>query len=148
MEYVREKIRIAAPVGRVWAITASFGAMEPWAPAIRKMELEGHGIGSVRVAYLEGLVSREQLLEVDAANHKIVYALVPPSALPLQNIRSTMQLFPVGASETDVLWYSEADEAPDDVRNAVGAVVGGFYRECLQGLKALTEAERQVRRLM
>ena len=149
MEYVREKIRIAAPVGRVWAIAAGFGAMEPWCPAIKRMELEGHGIGSVRVAYLEGgIVSREQLLEVDADNYRIVYSLVPPSALPLQNIRSTMQLFATEPNLTDVLWYSEADQVEDDIRASVGAVVGGFYRECLAELKALTERERAVRKLL
>ncbi|MFA5629964.1 MAG: SRPBCC family protein [Porticoccaceae bacterium] len=149
MEYVRENIRIAAPVGRVWAFVAGFGAMEPWCPAIKSMELEGHGIGSVRVAYLEGgIVSREQLLEVDTDNYRIVYSLMPPSALPLQNIRSTMQLFAIEPNLTEVLWYSEADPVPDDIQANVGAVVGGFYRECLTELKVLTERERVVRKLM
>ena len=148
MEYVRENIRISAPIGRIWAVVAGFGAMEPWCPAIKTMELEGHGIGSVRVAYLEGdIVSREQLLEVDADNYKIVYSLVPPSALPLQNIRSTMQLFAIEPNLTEVLWYSEADQVEDAIRASIGAVVGGFYRECLAELKALTERERTPRKL-
>ena len=149
MEYVREKIRIAAPVGRVWAITSGFGAMEPWVPAIKKMELEGHGIGSVRIAYLEGgHVSHEQLLEVDADNHKIVYSVMEPSPLPLRNIRSTMQLFAIEPNLTEVLWYSESDEAPEDVRTTIGTLVGAFYRENLVELKTLTEKERVVRKLV
>lgn len=149
MEYVREKIRIAAPVGRVWAITSAFGAMEPWCPAVKKMELEGYGVGSVRIAYLEGgFESREQLLEVDADNYKIVYSLVQPNPLPLQNIRSTMQLFAVEPDQTDVLWYSEADDAPDDILASVAPVISEFYRENLEQLKALTEQERVVRRML
>jgi hypothetical protein len=148
MEYVREKIRIEAPVGRVWAMVGSFGAMEPWCPAIKAMELEGHGIGSVRIAHLEGMVSREQLLEVDSASYKIIYSLVEPGALPLHNIRSTMQLFAAGPNATDILWYSEADEIEAATKTMVGKVVGDFYQECLAGLKQLLEKERKVRRLM
>jgi hypothetical protein len=147
MEYVREAIRIAAPVGRVWAVVAGFGALESWCPAIRVMELEGHGIGSIRTAYLEGMVSREQLLEIDGAHFRLVYALLEPGALPLHHIRSTLQLSSPEPGITDVLWYSEADAAAEATRQEVGRLVGGFYRECLTTLKALLETPRKVRQL-
>lgn len=137
--------RIAAPVGRVWAIVEGFGALEVWVPAIKQMELEGHGVGSIRIAYLEGdHVSRERLLEVDAANHKLVYTLLPPSPLPLTNIRSTLQLNVIEPNLTEAVWYSQADRVPSDIATAVGAVVGGFYRENLAELNALTEKKRVV----
>jgi hypothetical protein len=148
MEYVRETVRISAPVGRVWAMVAGFGAMEPWCPAIKAMELEGHGIGSIRTAYLEGIASREQLLKIDAAKYKIVYALMEPTILPLHNIRSTMQLFSPEANLTDIVWFSEANDASDATKLQVGDMVGGFYRECLATLKRLLENERTVRRLV
>jgi hypothetical protein len=56
MEYVRQTMRMSVPVGRVWAMVAGFGAMEPWCPAIKAVELEGCGIGSIRTVYLEGIV--------------------------------------------------------------------------------------------
>jgi hypothetical protein len=148
LEYVRETIRICVPLGRVWAMVAGFGAMEPWCPAIKTMELEGHGIGSIRTAHLEGIVSREQLLEIDAASHTIVYSLMEPTVLPLQNIRSTMQLFSSEPNVTDIVWFSTADDMPEATRLQIGGMVGGFYRECLATLKGLLENQRTVRRLV
>jgi Polyketide cyclase / dehydrase and lipid transport len=148
MEYVRETTRISVPVARVWAMVAGFGAMEPWCPAIKAVELEGHGIGSIRSVYLEGIVSREKLLEIDPAKHMIVYSLLEPSPLPLRNIRSTLQLLSGEPNLTEVIWFSEADEIAHATKVQVGALVGGFYRECLSTLKAILESGRAVRRLM
>jgi hypothetical protein len=148
MEYVRETIQISVPVGRVWALVSGFGAMEPWCPAIKAVELEGHGIGSIRTVYLEGIVSREQLLEIDPAKHTIVYSLMEPSPLPLRNIRSTLRLVSSAPDLTDIVWFSEADETAHATKVQIGALVGGFYRECLGTLKAILESGRTVRRLM
>jgi hypothetical protein len=148
MEYVRETIRIRVPVGRVWSLVAGFGAMESWCPAIKSVELEGHGIGSVRTVHLEGLVSREQLLEVDAAAHKISYSLLEPGPLPLHNVRSTLQLFALEPRHTELVWSSAADETEPGPKAQIGALVGGFYRECLEGMKDLLERARDVHRLM
>ncbi len=148
MEYVRETIRISVPVGRVWAMVAGFGAMEPWCPAIKVVELEGYGIGSIRTVYLEGIVSREQLLAIDPVKHTIVYSLLEPSPLPLRNIRSTMHLVGLESNLTDVVWFSEADETAQATKVQIGTLVGGFYRECLGTLKAILESGRSVRRLM
>jgi hypothetical protein len=147
MEYVRETIRISVPVGRVWAMVAGFGAMEPWCPAIKAVELKGYGIGSIRTVYLEGIVSREQLLKIDPVKHTIVYSLLEPSPLPLRNISSTMQLVDLEANLTEVAWFSEADETALATKVQIGALVGGFYRECLGTLKAILESGRTVRRL-
>jgi Polyketide cyclase / dehydrase and lipid transport len=147
MHYVRETVRIDVPIGRVWCWVAGFGALEPWCPAVKSVELEGHGVGAVRTVHLEGLVSREQLLEVDAAAHRIRYSLLEPGPLPLRNVRSTLQLYAIESNLTELVWSSEADEAEPAIKAQVGALVGGFYRECLRGLKVLLEGERHVSRL-
>ncbi len=141
MEYVRVSTRIVAPVDQVWAMVAAFGALVAWCPSMTACGLEGEGVGSIRTAHIYGITSREQLLEVDPPAHKIVYTLLPPCALPMHNIRSTMQLSAVGASATEVMWYSEADDAPAAPAEAVAAVEG-FYSESLAGLKALLEKRR------
>ena len=139
MEYVRETIRIGVPPARVWAIVSSFGALELWCPLINAVELEGVGIGSIRIAYLPGIVSREQLLEVDAGARKIIYSLLDSAAVALRNIRSTMQVVADGPDGSEVTWFSEADAAPDLVKIQAGEMVGAFYRNCLESLKQLME---------
>ena|SRR5271168_2381701 len=147
MDYVRETVKIEAPIGRVWCWVAGFGAMEPWCPAVKSVELEGHGVGSIRTVHLEGLISREQLLEIDAAVHRIRYSLLEPGPLPLHNVRSTLQLFGLEANLTELVWSSSADEAEPAIKAQVGTLVGGFYRACLRELKVLLETERHACRL-
>ena len=79
---------------------------------------------------------------------QMVPTLLPPSPLPLTNIRSTLQLHVIEPNLTEAERYSQADQVPSDIATAVGAVVGGFYRENLAELNALTENKRVVRTLI
>jgi len=146
MAYVQVKTTINAPVENVWGVVSAFGGLSLWCPSVKACALEGFGLGSIRTASLHDVVpaeyraiaQRERLDAIDAEQFTLTYALLQPSALPLHNVRSTMQLFRREASVTEIVWDSAADEEPF-VPKEVAALIEAFYGECLGNLKLLLE---------
>jgi hypothetical protein len=146
MAYVQVKFSINAPVEHVWGVISAFGALSLWCPSVKSCALEGFGLGSIRTAFLHDVVpeayraiaQRERLEAIDAEQFTFTYSLLQPSALPLKNVRSTMQLFRRGTSKTEIFWDSAADDEPSVPKEVVG-LIEAFYSECLANLKLLLE---------
>ena len=138
IEYVRVQSTLPYPIGLVWAVIESFGALKAWMKSIESCSLEGTGIGAVRAVTIAGQVTRERLEDVQPASYRVSYSLLQPHSLPATEVRGTIQLNALGPAETHILWWSEASNIRGPAAD-LSAFVERFYLESIEGLKGLLD---------
>ncbi len=110
------------PVDRLWALVADFGRCD-WIPGA-KVELEGQGVGMVRVI---GGAIRERLDALDPAARTLRYSIEDEGIpFPVRGYRATMK---VDAAEggARLTWTCECE--PKGVSDAEAtAQIEGMYR--------------------
>ena len=134
MDYARVTRDIAQPAERVWAEVRAFGDIASWVAGVSDCRLEdGDDVGAIRVVSLSGRQVREQLVAIDDAVYRMVYAVLPPHSLPASDVKSTIMVESVGAGHARVTWSSEADlDAPDP---ALTARIESFFAASLANLE-------------
>jgi len=132
-EYAHVRVVIEHPIDEVWSIAGQFGGLETWADGVSACTVEGAGVGAVRSVTRGGVV-REQLETLDPHRHQISYRILPPHALPAEDVRGEIALTALGPRTTEVVWRSEAlrFSAP---AGALGARIEAFYRASIEGLE-------------
>jgi hypothetical protein len=99
-EVARLVAAIAAPIGEVWAVVASFGALKAWIPGVASCSQKGDGVGAIRrIESGFGLVD-ERLEESDPEHHRVVYRVLDPAPLPMKGIVGSIQLSAIDSAST------------------------------------------------
>lgn len=132
-EYAHVRVVIEHPLDEVWSVAGQFGGLETWADGVSACAVEGSGVGAVRSVTRGGVV-REQLETLDHCRHEISYRILPPHALPAEDVRGAITLKALGPGTTEIVWRSEAlrFSAPPA---ALGARIEAFYRASIEGLE-------------
>ncbi|KAM0335430.1 hypothetical protein ACHAQA_000476 [Verticillium albo-atrum] len=112
-----------ASVGEVWAIVAGFGCERLWFPHVKKLSLEGFGIGSVRTFTQEGpgrpfRIFTEELTSVDAAKHTIRFRVRRPD-YPDMIAYGTNILDSLGPNKTRFRWVAEVNLEDEEQRRYI-----------------------------
>ncbi|QGZ93777.1 SRPBCC family protein [Terricaulis silvestris] len=136
IEYARVVAELDYPLEAVWRVVSAFGGVERWIAGVDSCAVEGSGVGAVRVVGLAGRTVGERLDRLDQAEHTIVYSVLPPHAMPAENVRGTIQLRAVSPGTTAVTWRSDATRI-DGNPAALSARIEAFYRASIEGLRRL-----------
>jgi len=131
--YAHVRMVLDHPIDEVWSVAGQFGGLETWADGVSACTVEGGGVGAVRTVTRGGVV-REQLETLDPHRHQIGYAILPPHALPAEDVRSAITLRALGPTVTEIVWRSEAGRF-DAPPGPLGARIEAFYRASIQGLE-------------
>lgn len=146
---VVEKVAINAPASKVWAKVANFGDLGAFHPAVAKTEIKSgknNTVGAVRLLTLQdGGTVNETLTSYSDENMSYAY-VINESVLPVSDYSANIQVKPLGAAKSEVVWTAkfkrkdlsekpakgQDDKAGTDTIHAVFA--GG-----LDNLKKITE---------
>jgi hypothetical protein len=137
-EYAKVCVVLDHPIDQVWAVAGQFGGLEAWADGVSACSVEGEGVGAVRTVTRGGVV-REQLETLDPGRHEISYSILPPHALPAEDVSGAITLRALGPETTEFVWRSEATRfhAPP---GPLGERIEAFYRASIQGLGRVLSA--------
>jgi len=132
--YAKVRAEIDHPIAEVWPWIADFGGLAAWASGVTGCTLDGEGVGAVRAVSLGDRVAHERLEAIEPDRYWLRYHIVPPHAMPAENVYSEISLTSIDPRRTELLWVSEAtDFSMDPVQ--LGARIEGFYRKSVEGLK-------------
>lgn len=139
LTYANVRAVIDHPIEQVWAPIAHFGGLERWAAGVSACELAGEGVGAVRTVHLGDRSARERLEAVDPISYRLRYHILPPHAMPAEDVYSEIILTTIGNDRTQMVWRSEASDfsiPPDEL----GARIETFYSKSIDGLKRLLDS--------
>jgi hypothetical protein len=126
------------PIDRVWEEIARFDGLERWVSGVVGCDVEGERVGAVRTVSLGDRSARERLEELDDASHRLRYHILPPHAMPADDVHSEIILTAIGNDRTEIVWRSEAAGfviPPEQL----GARIGAFYGKSIEGLCRLLD---------
>lgn len=137
--YADVRAAIDHPIDKVWVPIARFGGLEHWAAGVSACETEGEGVGAIRTVHLGDRGARERLEAIDPGSFRLRYHILPPHAMPAEDVYSDIILTAIGNDRTEIVWRSEASDfsiPPDEL----GARIELFYSKSIEGLKRLLDA--------
>ncbi len=146
---VIEKIEIAAPADKVWAIVGNFQDLS-WVPGVDKTEgTGGNSPEAKRKLILKNGVIEESLTKYDEAGKTISYKIdnVDPKILPVNNYAATISIKEEGGKSI-VEWkgafyrgFMNNDPPPELSDEAAIKAVTDIYKSGLAALKTKVEGK-------
>ena len=134
MATIRKEIRIAAPVDRVWDALRDVGALHT--RLVPGFVVDTQLDGDTRtVTFGNGMVVREEIVSIDAAQHRVAWAIVGQQ-FRHYNAAASVEVDPKGGSR--FVWT--ADVLPD----ALGGKVEQMMNAGIAVVKKTIEAAAQV----
>jgi hypothetical protein len=119
---------VAVDLHVAWAALANVGRADKlFAPVLNGCTLEGD---TRTVTFANGMAVREQIIDIDAAAHRVAYAVQGASAT---HMHAGMQLHHAGTGLTRFVWLSEF--LPADARPNIEALM----RQGVMALRANLE---------
>ena len=131
--YADVRMVLDHPIDRLWSPIAAFGDLDRWAAGVTACTVEGTGPGAIRTVSLGERQARERLEAIDPSGHSLRYHILPPHAMPAQNVYSDISLTAWDGGRTEMRWRSEGTDftAPPE---QIGAVIATFYRRSIEKL--------------
>lgn len=132
---VSMKAQINASVEEVWQIISDFNSLPKFLEAAVKSELEGEGVGTIRIITLpDGAILKERLESIDNEAKTLEYSITE-GPLPVENYLSKIKLTPVG-DKCEIEWSSQFSAAGVDDEEAK-TIISGIYQSGFDGLAKL-----------
>lgn len=146
---VVEKVTINAPAAKVWAKVANYGDLGAFHPAVAKTEIKSgtnNVKGAVRLLTLgDGGTVNETLTSYDAADMSYSY-IINESVLPVSHYSAKIDVNPVSANLTEVVWNADfarkdpsATPAKGQDDAAATGTIHAVFKGGLDNLKKITE---------
>lgn len=126
---------VNAPAEKVWALFSDFSGLDKWAApgSISHIDMEGDGIGAVRViASMVGIV-REKLEICDAGAMRIGYSMDNDTPLPFRNYFAIAKVTNLPDNRCVVNWQSTFEPVGDSDEAKKTAL--GLYTSGLKGIR-------------
>lgn len=149
---VSEKIVIASPPAKVWALVGEFAKIDQWHPGVEKSAGGGNTAGAERTLTLKsGGDLVEGLDEYNAGEMFYGYRLAKENieAFPVSFYSAKVTVKPAEGGGSEITWigrFYRADTGnfpPENLNDAAAiAAMEGFFRQGLEGLKAKLETAK------
>src|SRR5258708_29361791 len=117
MASIRKEVRIKAPPGQVWDSLRDVGALHTRLAPGFVVDTRMDGDARI-VTFGNGMIVREEIVDVDDSTHRVVWAIVGGQFL---HYNGTAQIFPEGAGVSRFVWT--ADLLPNDLAGAVAGMM-------------------------
>ncbi|MEN8159917.1 MAG: SRPBCC family protein [Myxococcota bacterium] len=139
MSHTSVRYTIPAPAADVWSLVGDVrGATDRW-PAVARTELEGSGVGSIRIMHLvDGSVVRERLEAHDPGARRTRWEILNFSKLPLRELHYTVSVQEHGPETCDVAWeldFEPAGGSEEKVREMLEGIFGSIRASILESLE-------------
>ncbi len=134
---MRTAEELNASAQQVWSFIGDFGGLQQWHPAVRSCKVQGSGIGSVRYVELDGWYAVERLTQYDASGFVLGYEMVDCGKPQLIGVRGTVQLEPIAADRSRIVWLSEM---PADAPAELEPLLRAYYPARIAHLRAALAA--------
>lgn len=146
---VTEKITINAPAAKVWAKVGNYGDLGAFHPAVAKTEIKSgtnNTKGAVRLLTLgDGGTVNETLTNYDAAGMSYAY-IINESVLPVSHYSAKIDVNPVSATVTEVIWVANFARKDPSATPAKGQddtagtdTIHAVFKGGLENLKKISE---------
>lgn len=146
---VTETVMINAPASKVWAKVANYDDLGAFHPAVAKTEIKSgknNTVGAVRLLTLQdGGTVNETLTAYSADQMQYAY-VINESVLPVSHYSANIQVMPMGAAETKVVWIAKFKRKDLSANPAKGQddqagldTIHAVFKGGLQNLKKITE---------
>jgi carbon monoxide dehydrogenase subunit G len=134
MTSIRKEIRIAAPVDRVWDALRDVGALHTrLVPGfVVDTQLDGN---TRTVTFGNGMVAREEIVSIDAAQHRVAWAIVGQQ-FRHYNASASVEADPKGGSR--FVWT--ADVLPDELGGKVEQMMNAGIAVVKKTIEAAAQA--------
>jgi len=117
MASIRKEVQIEAPPARVWDSLRDVGALHTRLAPGFVVDTRMDGDARI-VTFGNGMVAREEIVDIDDAARKVVWAIVGGK---FRHYNGTAQVFPEGADASRFVWT--ADLLPNDLAGAVAGMI-------------------------
>ena len=144
---IKEQIIINSNISKVWSVISDFSKFD-WNEDVKKVKVEGDGIGSVRTLTFEKNAEIQQSLEKLLDEKKIISWRVKktdPSILPVNSYQATILLKDIDG-KTEVTYKAGfyrgfmGNDPPEELNDKNSkAKARKFVLKSLNGLKTITE---------
>ncbi len=122
---VVSKTVIDAPAVAVWQVISDFGAACQYLAMVVNCTVEGAGAGALRtLTYADGSTVVERLEALDAAAHRLSYALLTDTAF--RNCLTTVTLDDQGRGQCVVTWSAAFEAEGLPLSEAAEMLEGAF----------------------
>lgn len=138
MLQVHVEADLAVSPAALWELVRDFGGVKRWTPEITSCELEGSGVGAVRVVTMQGFTIRERLESLDEAARTLSYSIVE-GPLPLKDYLSTMRISDGAAGGSHLIW-SSTFEAAGIADDQATRLVTSVYRQGIAAFRKVLAA--------
>ncbi len=131
---------IKAPADKVWALIGPFKSIADWMPGFESTEVEGAGVGAVRViTTADGGKVTERLLAENPSPLGYTYEILS-SPFPIQNYVSTIMVVDEGDGSCTLSWVCnfEPVDAPED---ELTQAFSDMYKGAIANIQSLTEGD-------
>jgi carbon monoxide dehydrogenase subunit G len=134
MASIRKEIRIAAPVDRVWDALRDVGALHTrLVPGfVVDTQLDGN---TRTVTFGNGMVAREEIVSIDAVQHRVAWAIVGQQ-FRHYNAAASVEADPKGGSR--FVWT--ADVLPDELGGKVEQMMNAGIAVVKKTIEAAAQA--------
>jgi len=136
--YAKVRVTFDHPIEKVWAAVADFGGIARWIAGVSGCTVEGEGVSAVRTVHIGNRTTRERLELLDPDTRVLRYSILPPHALPAQNVHSDIELARLDESRTALVWSSHATDFTEPPEQ-LGTRIERFYMRSLDGLARLLD---------
>ena len=97
------EIIIDAPADAIWHVLSDFGMACQYLAMVVDCTVEGQGVGALRtLTYADGSTIVERLEMLDAAAHRLSYALL--SDTPFRDCLTTLAVHDLGPNQCELAW--------------------------------------------
>ncbi|KAF4460106.1 bet v i allergen [Fusarium albosuccineum] len=128
-----------SPIARTWALWSSFGAAHLYIAGCDAVELQGFGIGSVRLLSMYGNKVQETLKYIDPATHSYAYTIADSPGFPATGALGFIQLQELGKSETQITWKGFVDRVTPGAEDALKQQITTIYIDSIEKARRTLE---------
>jgi hypothetical protein len=125
---------VNVPIGRIWAVTSTFGPEAYYFPGVLKASLKGYGIGSIRHLTFADFEVEEILEKVDEATHTTQYRILDGHTLPYTDPVGVVSLEELGPQKTKIHWTSSVATVVQSELEGVLKYVDAAYNGAIDGI--------------
>jgi hypothetical protein len=113
MASIHKEMLLAIPVEHVWAAVRAVGEIHTQFARTFVVDTRVDGTSRL-VTFANGMIVREQIVDIDERDHRFVYSIVD---WQLTHHNASFQVFPAGSGRSRLVWI--ADLLPNELADLV-----------------------------
>jgi hypothetical protein len=125
---------VDAPVEKVWSAIRSIGGLDRWFPIIESCQVDGQGVGAIRILGLVGGGEmRDKIVEIADAERRLRYERFE-LPFPVENYRGMVEARGRADHRSEIVWGIQFEVAAEK-RSELVSLIEGAVSDGIDGLE-------------